>query len=154
MAAAVDLGAGGAEPAQPVAEEVFVDAGDGGEAVCGVAVHGGVADGGLAAVAGGGEELFDVGGGEFSGGVGAEFGNGEIGHEADEAGDCGGVGPTAERDDETAGTAFAQVVEEAEGDGAGELVFFGSTVLGDLGSGEVSGLCRPCEVFSNNSGIR
>ncbi len=56
LAGAVDFWAGGFEPAQPVAKEVFVDAGDGGEAACGVAVHGGVADGGFAAVAGGEEK--------------------------------------------------------------------------------------------------
>lgn len=73
--------------------------------------------GGFAAVfgglIGGEEELFDVNGGQFSGDVRTKFGNGEIGHEADETGNGGGVGSATERDDKAAGMAFAQVVEEA-----------------------------------------
>ncbi len=46
----------GFEPCQPLAEEGFVDAGDGCETSRGIAVHGGVADGGFAAVAGGEED--------------------------------------------------------------------------------------------------
>ena len=43
-------------PAEPVAKKGFVDAADGGQSAAGVAVHGGVADRGLRAIAGGEEE--------------------------------------------------------------------------------------------------
>jgi hypothetical protein len=52
-----------------------------------------------------------------------EFGYRELGHGADEADDGGGVGAAGEADDEAAGAALAHVVEEAEGDGAGEFFF-------------------------------
>ena len=52
----------GLHPTEPFAEVVFVDAGDRAEAAGGVAVHGGIADGGFRAVAGGEEKrVSDVG---------------------------------------------------------------------------------------------
>lgn len=62
----------GFHPAEPVAEVVFIDPGDGAEAAGGVAVHGGVSDGCFGAVAGGEEEgVADVGDHPDAGGADA-----------------------------------------------------------------------------------
>lgn len=74
----------------------------------------------------------------------AEFGEGEVEHDFGEAGDGGGIGPTAEGDDEAAGPGFTKVVEVGEGHGAGEFLFLGhgwngvvAIPAGDLGPVEI-----------------
>lgn len=67
-----------------------------------------------------------------AGGGEAELLAGELDHGGDEVGDRGRVGAAAERDDEAAGPALAQVVEQAEGEGAGELLVLLVAGLGPL----------------------
>ncbi len=227
----------GFHPTEPLAEVVFVDAGDGAEAAGGVAIHGGVADSGFGAVAGGKKkgvadvgEHPDAGGADagldvlagdvvllpaelsseygfdrtfvafdqfvdfplgvvavegsrdgprgVAGGVAGVFGalvgaeeerlhpvcrfrgevevgesfadsvfaevvEGEVEHDFHEGGNGGGVGPAAERNDESAGPAFAKVIKVGEGHGAGEFLLLGHG--GDGGVAVPAGDLRPLE---------